>query len=322
MGRCRLEPFGSGHVYPHEQTMPGPKLDRLRLTRATRANLSPIFGLYPDDANEVMAVLGDGLPDEAPVTVGDHLGVVNRLWPVTDPTKIEQVSELVRPRPIFIADGHHRYETACTYRDELAEAGQPLAADHPANFVLMMLVSMSDPGLVIQPTHRLLSGVGPIHMERLTELIEEHFRVTASSSAEDVAGAMRRSGRPDLVGIGTHADGRWALAELIESAVMDRLVPDHSPVWRRLGVSVVHRLLLDRLVLPHVDADKAELTYVHSIAEVEAAVGEGRCDVALVVQAASVEDVRAVAGNMEKMPPKSTYFYPKLLSGLVLNPLA
>src|SRR5262249_41509841 len=157
MARVRLEPFGRGRIYAHEETMAGPKADRLKLFRATGMNLSPIFGLYPDADGAVMAELeravGPSLPLEAP----DHLGGTGRLWPASDQHAISAVTGLLSPKPVFIADGHHRYETALRYLEERREAGEVTDDEAPANFVLMMLVSMSDPGLIILPTHRLLS---------------------------------------------------------------------------------------------------------------------------------------------------------------------
>ncbi|MFM8707940.1 MAG: DUF1015 domain-containing protein, partial [Planctomycetia bacterium] len=161
MARVRLERFGTGNIHPHEETMAGPKQDRLLLTRACRANLSQVFGLYPDPQGEVQDLLDRTVAGQPPVEATDHLGVRSWMWPMTNEAIAAKVAGLLGPKPVFIADGHHRYETACTYRDEVAAAyaeahgGEPLPSDHPANCVLMMLVGMSDPGLLVLPTHRL-----------------------------------------------------------------------------------------------------------------------------------------------------------------------
>ena len=151
MCRVRLEPFGQGQIFPHEETHSQAKADRLRLWSACKANLSQIFGLYPDAENEAQEILERAVVGTAPLEATDHLGVVHRMWPVTDVAVITEVIGAMGGRPVFIADGHHRYETACTLRDqiagELASAGGVLPPDHPANHVLMMCVSMSDPGL-------------------------------------------------------------------------------------------------------------------------------------------------------------------------------
>src|SRR5437763_3367007 len=159
MARVRLEKFGAGRIYPHEETMSGPKADRLKLFRATAMNLSQIFGLFPDPEGAVQAKLDAAVGRALPIQATDHLGVVSKLWPVTDQQVVSAVTGLMGQRPIFIADGHHRYETALHYLDERRQAGEVRDADAASNFVLMMLVRMNDPGLVILPTHRLVSGL-------------------------------------------------------------------------------------------------------------------------------------------------------------------
>ncbi len=164
MARARLSPFGEGKVFPHEETLPGPKVDRLMLMTTTKANLSQIFGLYPDPAKEAQTILDKAAERLTPVVATDHLGVVSRVWAVTDVATIASVSAVIGPKPIFVADGHHRYETACEYRRQVYESGF-LGPDHPANFVLMMFVGMEDPGLIVMPTHRLFRGL-PGHFKR------------------------------------------------------------------------------------------------------------------------------------------------------------
>src|SRR5262245_53133021 len=168
LARVRLEPFGQGKVYAHEQTLSGPKADRLALFQATQYNLSPIFGLYPDPAADVLHAAEAGLRDKTPLEATDHLGVLNRLWPVYDERAHTTVQGLMAEQPIFIADGHHRYETGLKFRDDLAAAGALAGPDDPANFCMMMLVGMSDPGLLILPTHRLVSGFPGLTADDLT----------------------------------------------------------------------------------------------------------------------------------------------------------
>ena len=176
MARVRLEPFGSGRIFPHEQTLAAPKADRLKLVRATGMNLSPIFGLYPDSAGEVGAALETAIGRSLLLEAADHLGVVNRIWPVSDLHTISACLGLLSPQPIFIADGHHRYETALRYLQERREAGEVLDEESAPNYVLMHLVSMSDPGLVILPTHRLVSGFADLRADRLAEILAApHF---------------------------------------------------------------------------------------------------------------------------------------------------
>ncbi|HHM11944.1 MAG TPA: DUF1015 domain-containing protein, partial [Planctomycetaceae bacterium] len=169
MARVRLEPFGQGTIYPHEETYPGPKEDRLKLMQACRANLSQIFGLVPDTEMKGGQLLASAILDRTPLEAVDDLGVTHRVWPVTDVDWIQQVQAAYAGQPTFIADGHHRYETACLYRDLLAKEQGGLDHQHPANFVLMMLVGMSDPGMIVLPTHRLFRGLPPIDSATLRE---------------------------------------------------------------------------------------------------------------------------------------------------------
>ena len=184
LARVRLEPIGQGKIYPHEQTLAGPKADRLALYHATGFNLSPVFGLYPDTTDEVHRKLEAGLRDRTPLVATDHLGVENRLWIVTDQETHTVVSGLMAAKPVFIADGHHRYETALKYRDEVAASGQSSGHDDPSQFCLMMLVGMSDPGLLILPTHRLVSGYPGLTAEALKARLEPQFEVQLAGAGE------------------------------------------------------------------------------------------------------------------------------------------
>jgi uncharacterized protein (DUF1015 family) len=322
LARVRLEPFGSGNIYPHEKTLSGPKADRLALYRATGCNISPVFGLYPDEAGKIQAVIETGLEGTPPLEAVDHLGVRHRLWPVTDSGIHTQVQGLLAELPVYIADGHHRYETGLKYRDELAAAGELSGHDDPANFTLMMLVGMSDTGLEIQPTHRLIKGFPGVTSEQLIERLNEAFDL--SFEGEGHAGLMHAWeeiqlwGAQDMLGFGTVADGRWLTARLRDEAVMAQLVPDHSRAWRGLGVAILQKLVLEKLFA---DLGTPELEYVHRVDEVDQACASRRCDAACLVPAATMEDIRVIAGGGETMPPKSTYFYPKLATGFVLNPL-
>ena len=316
--RVRLEPFGNGRIYPHEETMSGPKADRLNLLRATGMNLSPVFGLYPDELNEVQETLDGAVGRTLPLEATDHLGVVSRLWPVRDQQVVSRVTGRLGPKPIFIADGHHRYETGLRYLQERRDAGEVPNADSPANFILMNLVGMSDPGLLILPTHRLVSGLSGLTADRLREKLAGYFQVESvgfgESGAREAWQRIELDGTQSILGFGTVADGNWEIARLTDSAAMDQLAGEHSADWRGLGVSILHVLALNKLI-----GGKSSCQYVHLLHEVQEAMAKKTCDLAVLVPPATMGHVERIAGNLEKMPPKSTYFYPKLLSGLVFN---
>jgi uncharacterized protein (DUF1015 family) len=324
MARVRLEKFGEGRIYPHEETMSGPKADRLKLFHATNMNLSQIFGMYPDEKGEVQAKLDAAIGRSLPIEATDHLGVVSRIWPIADQHVHSAVASFFGPKPIFIADGHHRYETALRYLEEKKAAGEMANADAPANFVLMMLVSMHDPGLVILPTHRLISGMRDLHAKDLQSLLAQHFDLqTVGSGAAGARAAWRRieeNGSQELLGFGTTADGAWQIGRFRSPALMAELAPEHSMAWRSLAVAVLQRVILDKL-LPGAGMTTPKIQYVHLLDEVNSAVAAKQCQLAVLVPPATMTHVEQIAGSLEKMPPKSTYFYPKLLSGLVFHSL-
>jgi uncharacterized protein (DUF1015 family) len=324
LARVRLEPFGAGRIYAHEETMAGPKADRLKLFRATAMNLSPIFGLYPDPDGTVMSQLETVTRRQLPLEATDHLGVVSKLWPVTDQHTVSAVTGQLGPKPVFIADGHHRYETGLRYLEERRAAGEVANDEAAPNFILMMLVSMSDPGLVILPTHRLVRGLPGLTADKLASILDPHFQVekigTGPEGARDAWELIEADGSQELLGFGTVADGIWQTARFRTPDRMAQLAAEHSPAWRGLAVSILHVLVLDHLLAP-VLHNKAECKYVHLLREVTDATSARQCDLAALVPPATMAHVEQIAGNLEKMPPKSTYFYPKLLSGLVFNSL-
>lgn len=319
--RVRLEPFGTGRVFPHEHTMSGPKEDRLKLYRATGFNISPVFSLYPDPEGEVIRRLDPFTRKGPPLEATDHLGITNRLWVVTDTQAISAVTGLMGPKPVFIADGHHRYETGLKYLEERRAAGEVPDDEAAPNFCLMMLVGMTDPGLIIQPTHRLLSGVPGATTESLHDALRHHFAVVEVFGTDPVAcwDYIQMDGSQSVLGFGTAADGRWFAAKLRYPPGEGEFAPDHSPDWRDLGVSILHELVVKQLL--GAAGAKATFKYVHQVPEVMDAVAGKACDVAVLVPPATMGHVERIAGNREKMPPKSTYFYPKILTGMVFNSL-
>ena len=322
MARVRLEPFGAGKIYPHEETMSGPKADRLKLFHATGTNLSQIFGLYPDDENEIADHVERAVAGKTPLEAVDHLNVKHQLWPVTDAETITHLQGLLGPKPAFIADGHHRYETGLAYLEERRAAGALSGPDDPANFILMMLVGMNDPGLQVMPTHRLVNGVGDLATTELQAKLAKHFDVEVIGTGREAGRTTWESivtgGRQDAIGLVTMIDDTWLLATLRSPDSMNAIVSDHSEVWKSLGVSVLHRLVVDHCLEA---AGSANCEYVHLVDEVFDAVEARRCQLGCLVQSATVDHIRSLAGSFEKMPPKSTYFYPKLASGLVFNPI-
>jgi len=322
LARVRLEEFGRGKIYPHEQTLSGPKADRLALTKACRMNLSPVFGLYPDPNGEANQELDAAIQGMTPFVAVDHLGVIHRMWPVTEVSVINEVRAQLRAAPIFIADGHPRYETANTYRNWLVQQGQHRGDSDPSNFVLMMLVGMSDPGLAILPTHRLVSGFPNLSSDDLARALSPNVSVASMGRGAEAAHRLWKrielDDGQDVFGFGTAADGEWSFARVLDASPMAKLAADQSVAWRELGVSFLHKLVIDHLLTRERPDASPQFKYVHLLDEATEAIGAKTCDLACLVPPARIDHVETNASQFEKMPPKSTYFYPKLLSGLCI----
>lgn len=320
LGRLRLEEFGKGNVFPHEQTMPGPKKDRLALMTACGSNLSPIFGLYPDAENVAQSLLEDATISLTPLVATDHLGVTHRMWPVSDQAVIAQVQEILSEKPIFIADGHHRYETSCNYKQVQQEAGE-LTDSSAANYTLMYFNGMDDRGLTILPTHRLITGFPELTADDIRAALGDHFSIEEVATAAAAWETMDLEGDQKVFGIGTPADGKWLLIRATDTSPMKELAADQSDIWRGLGVSLLHRLIVDHLLVGAHPGSEPKFKFVHLMDEVTDAMTNKSCQLAILVMPAQMEHVQAISAELERMPPKSTFFYPKLLSGLVFNPL-
>lgn len=338
MSRVLLEPFGEGRIYPHEETHSKAKEDRFRLMTACQANLSPIFGIYPDQANEAQEILEAAIGDTTPFQALDHLGVDHKVWLVTDPAAIAKAAQVMGEKPVYIADGHHRYETACNIQKAKAEFGQ-LQADDPANYVLMMNVSMFDPGMIVLPTHRLFRGLPPIGSNELIRQLSPGLDCSVvgqgAALAETVWQDVELEDRQSTMAFYCHADDTWVMARLNRQGhqLMSELAPGQSEEWRSLGVAILHHLVIAKLL------DQPGLPsplYVHSVDEcvenIESGDAAGRdatgqegsgkpFELCCLVMPATLEHVKAISEAGERMPAKSTYFYPKMLSGLVINPI-
>jgi uncharacterized protein (DUF1015 family) len=310
--RVRIEPYGPGRVRPHERTHPGPKEDRLRLTRATRANVSPIFSLYSDPTHAAWDALSPATAGPAWGEVTDSDGTVHRLWRVTDGAAIAAVQAATKDAELLIADGHHRYETMQAYAEEVGGTGEH-------SYILMCLVAMEDPGLTVLPTHRLVRGLDAERRARLARTLERDFDI------EEVP--LERLAPPPSDGplqLGyIDGNGTPRRLRLKDQAIADAALEGHSQAYRRLDTGVLETLLLkNALGLSDEDISHFNgLFYARDTAEALAMVRSGEYDAAFLMRPTPVAEVRDVAAAGENMPPKSTYFFPKLLTGLLFNPL-
>lgn len=324
MAGLEVQPFGEGCVFPHEQTHAAAKADRLMLTTVTKAQLSQIFGLYPDSETSVQSILEKSIEGKTPLEAVDHLGVTHRMWVVTDPAVIASVQNKIGKKPLFIADGHHRYETACNYLAQLRQQG--ISKDHPAHYVLTMFVAMEDEGLAVLPTHRLFPGIPEMTSDELIAKLGNCFKCSKVGNGPDFAETawedIETLSSQDNLAFFTTKDDTWTVATLTEAgrAKMAEagVAADHSEDWRDLGVSILHKLVIDTL-LEQPNAPKP--TYVHLVSEVveDLKAEPGKYALATLVMPATVSNIKTLCLEGERMPQKSTYFYPKLLSGLVFR---
>ena len=312
LARVRLADYGEG-VRPHERTQPGPKEDRLRLTRATKHNLSPIFSLYPGDA---WPAIDPALQDAAWGQAVDADGTVHRVWRVGDPAIHDAVAKELADGELLIADGHHRYETSLAYAREVG-------GDGPHQYVLMALVSLEDPGLTVFATHRLLKDLGPEAQEGIRDVAKANFELEEVGEDALVPGPDEP---PVSFGyMGSHLMQGYRLRLKPEGeALLDEILADRSPAYRRLDAAALEELFLKRAVglSPDDIAAKKGLGYTPNADEAVAKLSSKDYDAAFFLRPTPVDQVREVAAAGETMPPKSTYFFPKLPTGIVFNPLA
>ncbi|MDN5346648.1 MAG: hypothetical protein PWP65_212 [Clostridia bacterium] len=319
VGRVRLVPYTSGEILPHEETLPKAKADRLALLQACRTNFSPIFSLYVDRERKVDNILQEFISQNPPwAEFTDPEQTTHRLWALGNPDLIDSIEKSFAQQTIYIADGHHRYETALEY-----SLGRQGSGNEGYNYVMMVLVNLYDPGLVILPTHRLVRNLASFSLDNFLKKVRVNFLVEETSlSLEDFLAGLKTQG---LHTLGFYAGGqKFFYLKLKPELDLDRLyAPDKSPGWRRLDVAILHGLILEPLLgIGQAQREgESNLTYTRDAAQAYQEVKKGNQQMAFFLLPTPVEQVLAVAASGDKMPQKSTYFYPKLITGLVLHPL-
>ncbi|MCR4963030.1 MAG: DUF1015 domain-containing protein [Firmicutes bacterium] len=324
LARLKAEGYASGQVAPHEETLPGHKQDRFLMMQATYANFSPIFGLYAQPGREIDKALVEAAAGRTEIDFTDEYQVRHRLQPITQPQVLRQVEEQLAGLKIYIADGHHRYETASRFAREIAP-GQENAA-----YVMIHLVNLYDPGLIVLPTHRMVRNVagfrgeallsqlrnGPLHLEELSGQDKE-------SGLRRLEEVMAAAGARETV-FGLYLDGAYYALRMDKTdPALSRAAAGHSAAYSQLDVTVVHKMVLE-YCCGIGDAEAASgqyLSYSRNTEETIAAVDSGEYQFALLLNATKVEELLAVADAGDKMPQKSTFFYPKVIAGLTINDL-
>ncbi len=314
--RVRVEDYGPGTIRPHERTHPGPKEDRLRLTRATQANLSPIFSLYSDPDLRAWRALEPATREEPFGEVTDADGTHNRLWRIADPGAIAAVQEAIAGAELLIADGHHRYETARVYAEEIGGEG-------PHRYVLMCLVALQDEGLTVFPTHRLVDGLKDTDKpEALATTLRQCFDIEPIE-ADDLVPPGNGDGTIQMGYMDSHFRRAFRLT-LKDQAIADEALPDMPEPYRRLDTAVLEALVLTGpLRLSEDDISHLNgLGYARSFEEARELVESGTFDAGFFLRGIPVTQIQEIAAAGVNMPPKSTYFFPKVPTGLLFNSLA
>jgi uncharacterized protein (DUF1015 family) len=328
IGLGKVEDYEAGVVFRHEKTLSGPKVDRLNLLRAIKAHPEQLFLLYSDRQKQIESLLFS--ESAAPqIDVCDEYGVRHRVWKVSDPGVVAQVCELMKDKPLIIADGHHRYETALNYRNERrAQDGAAGEQDAPYERVMMTFVNMDAEGLVILPTHRVVFGLSDFDAQRMVEQSRPYFNVTALPERLDAAGAvclLREKGQNGTALLATTAKQDFLLEARTDGQAAAILLTDLSPRQQKLDVVQLHKIILEHVLgISEEDIrNQKHLNYIRDTGEaMERVRAAGQAaNVAFLMNPVSIDQMRDVALAREVMPQKSTDFYPKLLSGLTVYTL-
>ena len=333
VANVKVTPFGvsepgQGGVHPHEKTHSGPKEDRLKLMRACQAQLSPIFGIYSDPSPRIGQILDDvcrsQAPDQHAYTPNDQ--VQHDIWAVDDPDVVKELCQAMSGIDAFIADGHHRYTTAINYLNELEANHGELPDDHPAKYCMFVLVSMHDPGMIVLPTHRVLGGLKGFGLQQMAEAAKGVLRITPFSGPDlaSLEAALSGAG-PHAMGLYCPSDGAapMAIATPIDPDPLGTKFADRSDAWRSLDVALVQHLIVDDICQSHFcpAGQNVAWKYPHTLNQVSDDVAGSDYQLGVVLQATPLKSVIDVSQAGELMPQKSTFFFPKIATGLVINPL-
>ncbi|MBO5136364.1 MAG: DUF1015 domain-containing protein [Clostridia bacterium] len=319
--------FKENIVLPHEETLSKAKADRFELMKTTNANLSAIYSLYLDEdksMQEFIEVLSQGNPD---LSFGTEDGVGHNVWIVKDKEATDKITAFFSDKQVFIADGHHRYETALRYRDYMREQTGDMSEDAPFNYVMMLLTSMSDPGLLVFPTHRMIKDMPDFDEESIVSALTDNFsiskiRFTDGEYDEIIMSKLRNCGDEIQFAMYTGKD-YYYLLRLKDVSIMDSYISDKPEVYRRLDVSCLHTLILDRHFGINMEnmAQQKNLLYSRDSKEAIGAVQEGKCHCSFLINATKISQIKDISLLGEKMPQKSTYFWPKPVTGVLFNSL-
>ncbi len=328
----RMEDVSRSKIFPHENTFPVPMMDRLELMRSTNSQLEPIFGMYVDDKDQVLKSIQKITTRKPFMSVKDKEGITHKLWVLDKKPALMKVVKSMRDKWVFIADGHHRFEATQRYRDEMRDKTQKYGEEEPFNHVMMYFTNIKRKGLLVLPIHRLIRiDNRDFDPYLFTVQVQEYFEVTPMEFGrrteekvkKQLFKEMEKRGKDGKPCFGLYLGGNiFYMLCLKDYRHIDRLLDENKPkTWRRLDITILHTLIIEKVLGLNKGTDEmaAKIKYTHDEDEAISEVKDGKFQIALLLNPTRVEDVVAIASKYEKMPQKSTFFYPKLLSGLVLN---
>lgn len=317
---CRLEEFEKKIVLPHERTLSKAKEDRFKLFKATKSNFSQVFSLYSDPEKKIDQYL-DPVHSTYPVIDVEFEDVKNQLWQISDPMIVDGIAALMEPKQVLIADGHHRYETGLAYRDLMRSQNPNHTGKELYNYIMMFFTNLDDEGLVIFPTHRVIHSLPKYDGSELTLKLQEHFTLQVFPTPQMMMNAQKQSSRFTFGFVSNHSS-KFFTATLKDESLLKTLITDELPAEvRELDVVLLHNHILRNLLGISQDAQdkKLNIHYIQNVHECVDEVASGASQIAFFVNPTKIDQVRAVAKSGNVMPQKSTFFFPKLISGLVLN---
>lgn len=323
IARVQLEEFSKGIILPHEFTLSKAKEDRFNLMKATNCNFSQIYALYMDSEHTTLNTIDEQSEGASALEFTDDDNVTHRLWIVTDEEIIAKLVSDFSDRKLYIADGHHRYETALNYRNYCRENGISNVGD-PQDFQMIYLVDMEHPGLVVFPTHRLVRDLPDFDREKVLDGCKKYFDVTQYIGTENMESELAKQYDAGKKAFGFYCgDGDWYMLVLKNIEIMSEMLPDLSEPSQQLDVSVLHTLVLEKIfgIDKENMANQINLTYTKFFSEAVSSVDSKKAQCSFVLNPTRVTEIRDVAAAGEKMPQKSTYFYPKMITGMVMNDL-
>lgn len=310
----KLEDFAKNTVLPHENTFSQPVQDRLKLLRTIGANSSPIFALFGDTQGKINQLLNQYKRADQPYIAIKKDKVIHRIWRMSDKDKIKTIQKLLKDQQIFIADGHHRYEAALNYKNEMQKKLKQTRGFSTFNYVMTYLAATTDPGLTILPTHRAVKIKAPFNPQKIISNLRRHFEVHKFSASDQLFSYMRETRATGI--FGTYFGKNKFYGLKLKRAIIEN---DRKTLHQNLDVPILHSVIIER-VLPSAPFEE-NIYYTRDAQEAIKLVDQGKRQVAFFLRPTKVSQVQKVARSGEKMPHKSTYFYPKLLTGLVINKL-